>query len=108
MGYQPTLHFPFQSTGLGSTKGASSFSLTSGGLHMPVRLSAACIAECIGSFMLTFIGIMAISAASSGAPGAALLTIAIAHGLALAIAVTATWSVSGGHINPAITVGFVA
>ena len=63
------------------------------------------VAEFIGVFMLVFIG--------GGAmimdlykPGAVPLGgIAAAHGLAYAIAVTATLSISGGHVNPAITVG---
>jgi MIP family channel proteins len=63
------------------------------------------IAEFIGVFMLVFIGggaiiINAFQSASLGLGG-----IAAAHGLALAIAVTATMSISGGHINPAITIG---
>ncbi len=40
----------------------------------------------------------------NGAAGPGLLGIAIAHGLILSIAVTATMNVSGGHINPAVTV----
>src|SRR5438105_2214197 len=74
---------------------------------MPVRLGAALVAEFIGSFALTFIGIMAIHSAS-GMPGnVGLIAIAIAHGLALAIMVSAAMPTSGGHINPAITVGFL-
>lgn len=63
------------------------------------------IAEFIGVFMLTFIGggAIIINAYRDGSVG--LMGIAAAHGLALAIAVTATMSISGGHINPAITVG---
>lgn len=69
---------------------------------MPTRLGAALVAEFVGSFALTFIGIMAIHASPDN-----LLAVAIAHGLTLAIMVTATASASGGHINPAITVGFL-
>ncbi len=63
------------------------------------------IAELIGVFMLVFIGGGAIivdgyRSISLGLPG-----IAAAHGLALALAVTATMSISGGHINPAVTIG---
>jgi MIP family channel proteins len=63
------------------------------------------IAEFIGVFMLVFIGggAIIINAYRDGSVG--LGGIAAAHGLALAIAVTATMSVSGGHINPAVTVG---
>jgi MIP family channel proteins len=69
---------------------------------MPVRLGAALVAEFVGSFALTFIGIMAIHAA----PGN-LLAVALAHGIILAIMVSATMPTSGGHINPAVTVGFL-
>lgn len=67
------------------------------------------VAEFIGVFMLVFIGGGAIvvntfTSAASGS-GSGLAGIAAAHGLALAIAVTATLGISGGHINPAVTVG---
>ena len=63
------------------------------------------VAEFIGVFMLTFIGAGAIvlNTYRDGAVG--LAGIALASGLAYAIAVTATMNISGGHINPAITVG---
>ena len=69
---------------------------------MPVRLGAALVAEFIGSFALTFVGIMAIHAA----PGN-LLAVALAHGLILSVMVSATMATSGGHVNPAITIGFL-
>ena len=60
--------------------------------------------EAIGTFALTFIGAGAILTTTwtGGDPG--LVGIAIAHGLVLAIAVSATMNISGGHINPAVTV----
>lgn len=63
------------------------------------------VAEFIGVFMLVFIGggAMIVNGYREGIIG--LGGIAAAHGLALAIAVTATMNISGGHINPAITVG---
>ncbi len=64
--------------------------------------------EFIGTFALTFIGAGAILTSNwtGGQPN--LVGIALAHGLALAIAVSATMNVSGGHINPAITVSMLA
>lgn len=63
--------------------------------------------ELIGTFALTFIGAGAIVVnAWAGEPG--LLGIALAHGLALSIAVTATMNISGGHINPAVTIAMLA
>lgn len=57
------------------------------------------IAEFIGTFALVFIGVGAI-AANAGLTG-----IALAHGLAIAVMVSATGAISGGHLNPAVTVG---
>lgn len=37
--------------------------------------------------------------------GRSLLTVAVAHALALAAAVASTLNISGGHVNPAITFG---
>ena len=62
-------------------------------------------AEFIGVFMLTFIGAGAIVLNQYRDGSVGLVGIALAHGLALAIAVTATMNISGGHINPAITLG---
>ena len=59
------------------------------------------LAEAIGVFALTFIG------AGSIIMGGDLLTVAIAHGVVLSIVVSATMNISGGHINPAVTVAFV-
>ena len=72
---------------------------------MPVRLSASLVAEFVGAFALCFIGIMAIAQAGNG--GAALIAVALAHGIILAIAVTATMPTSGGHLNPAVTFSFL-
>src|SRR2546422_11768926 len=74
---------------------------------MPVRLGAALVAEFIGSFALTFIGILAIHHAPTLSPGIGLLTVALAHGLILSVMVTAAMPTSGGHLNPAITLGFL-
>ncbi len=59
-----------------------------------------CIAEAIGTFTLIFIGVGAIHAANGD-----LLAVALAHGLAIAVMVSATGHISGGHLNPAVTFG---
>lgn len=69
---------------------------------MQVRLGAALVAEFVGSFALTFVGILAIHWSNGS-----LLAVALAHGIILAVMVSACLPTSGGHINPAITVGFL-
>lgn len=65
------------------------------------------VSEFIGTFALVFVGGAAIMVASQSNSPYALLQIALAHGLVLAIFVTALMRISG-HFNPAITLGFVA
>jgi aquaporin Z len=62
------------------------------------------LAEALGTFALCFIGAGAICMTTKlGAGGPGLLGVAVAHGLILSIAVSATMNVSGGHLNPAVT-----
>lgn len=63
------------------------------------------LAEAIGTFFFVFIGGGSIIIHQM--TGSGLISIAIAHGLALSIAVSATMNISGGHINPAVTIGFL-
>ena len=66
------------------------------------------LAELIGTFALVFIGAGSVCAAYLG-PGAGLLTagalvgIALAEGFTLAVALAITVPISGGFLNPAIT-----
>jgi MIP family channel proteins len=67
------------------------------------------VAELVGIFFLTFIGAGAIlQSTAMGAAGYGLLGIALAHGVALSVAVSATGAVSGGHLNPAVTIGLAS
>jgi aquaporin Z len=59
------------------------------------------IAEFIGAFTLIFIGAGAIISPGGGN----LLLVALAHGLAIGVMVSALGRISGGHFNPAVTVG---
>ena len=63
-------------------------------------------AEFIGTFALVFIGGGAIITSPMVSQQVALVGIAFAHGLILAIMVTATMRISG-HLNPAVTAGFL-
>jgi len=65
------------------------------------------IAEFIGTFALIFIGAGAIIADKVMGGSVGLTGIALAHGLAIATMVSALGAVSGGHFNPAVTVGFL-
>jgi len=72
--------------------------------NTPQKLTA----EFIGTFALIFFGVGAICTEQflHGAGGVGLFGIAIAHGLAIAIMVSALGHISGGHFNPAVTIGF--
>ncbi len=65
------------------------------------------VAEFVGTFVLIFIGVGSICANQfMGASGGGIVAIAAAHGLAVACAVSAIGHISGGHINPAVTIAF--
>src|SRR5688572_187695 len=61
------------------------------------------LAELIGTFALVFIG--AGAGATAGLSGIGIQGVAFAHGLALLVIVYAWGSVSGAHVNPAVTLG---
>src|SRR3712207_5609047 len=57
-------------------------------------------AEFVGAFALTFVGIGSIVS------GGGLVGVALAHGLTIAVMASAVGHISGGHFNPAVTLGF--
>src|SRR5712672_857418 len=66
------------------------------------------VAEFLGTFALVFFGAGSICAdryLQTSGGGIGLLGIALAHGLAIAIMVSALGHVSGGHFNPAVSIG---
>ncbi len=66
------------------------------------------LAEAIGTFFLCFAGIGAIlSNEPPISSGGGLVAIALAHGLALSVAVNAFGGISGAHFNPAVTIGML-
>ena len=67
-----------------------------------------CLAEFLGTFYLCFAGIAAILCTTPAVgAGSGLVGIALAHGLALSIAVNVFGGESGAHFNPAVTSGFL-
>jgi len=71
---------------------------------LPRRL----VAEAFGTFGLVFVG-AAVVVVNGGFPnsGIGLLGIALAHAVVLSVMVTATMTISGGHLNPALTIGLL-
>src|SRR5262245_523112 len=64
------------------------------------------VAEFVGTFALVFVGGGAIITSTLRQAQADVVNIAMAHGLILAIMVTATMRISG-HLNPAVTAAFL-
>ena len=67
-------------------------------------------AELVGTFIFVLVGAgSALGTASlvGSNPGASLLIAALANGLGLAMAVSATMGISGGVLNPAVTLGLL-
>ncbi len=74
---------------------------------MSSSLTPKLVAEFIGTLALVFIG--AGAAAVLGGTGLSGITaIAFAHGLAIMVFAFAYGSISGGHMNPAVTIGVLA
>ena len=76
---------------------------------MDRRLVGPLTAEITGTFLFFFVGAGAVVLndylALQEASGAGLLGVALAHGLALGVLVSALGAVSGAHFNPAVTFG---
>ena len=66
-----------------------------------------CVAEFVGTFALIFIGVGVIANHSNLNGNAGLLAVALAHGFTIAVMVSATGGISGGHLNPAVTFGLL-
>jgi MIP family channel proteins len=79
-------------------------------LSSPDALKAT-FAEGIATLLFVFVGVGSIMAFGASflalADASAFLGIAFAHGLTIALLVTAIGRISGGHINPAVTFGAV-
>ncbi|HET9453871.1 MAG TPA: aquaporin [Gemmatimonadaceae bacterium] len=65
------------------------------------------VAEFVGTFALVFVGGASIIAAQATQMESGLIAVAFAHGVILAVCVSALMRISG-HFNPAVTIGFLA
>ena len=63
--------------------------------------------EALGTFTLIFVGVAATMANNYPGVGFNTFGIALAHGLALGLAITIALPYSGGHVNPAVTAGML-
>ncbi len=68
-------------------------------------------AELVGTFALIYVGVLVLTAGGQAliANGFKdLVAVALAHGLTIAVMVSATMNISGGQLNPAVTAGLLA
>jgi aquaporin Z len=75
---------------------------------MSNRIAPKLLAEFVGTFALIFIGAGAGAVVGGGVGLPGIVAIAFAHGLTVMAFAFAYGSVSGGHFNPAVTVGVLA
>jgi MIP family channel proteins len=75
---------------------------------MSNQLESKLLAEFIGTFAFVFIGAGAAAVVGDGVGLPGIAAIAFAHGLTIMVFAFAYGSVSGGHMNPAVTVGVLA
>jgi len=75
---------------------------------MSNRIAPKLLAEFIGTFSFVFIGAGTAAVVGGGTGLNGIVAVAFAHGLAIMAFAFAYGSVSGGHMNPAVTVGVLA
>lgn len=67
-----------------------------------------CIAELLGTFLLVFFGVGSVHAAAITGAQTGIWQVAVVWGIGIALAIYATASTSGAHLNPAITIACAA
>jgi aquaporin Z len=65
------------------------------------------LAELLGTFALIFIGVGSVASKYYPDANYGILGIAVAHAVVLSVMITATMAISGGHLNPAVTIGLL-
>ncbi len=71
---------------------------------MNVKAMRPLVAEFVGTALFVFLGVSSIVVNAVSNNGVGVVGISLAHGVGMAIIVTMTMSISGGHINPAVSV----
>ncbi len=75
---------------------------------MSKQITPKLLAEFIGTFSFVFIGAGAAAVVGDGVGLPGIAAVAVAHGLTIMVFAFAYGSISGGHMNPAVTVGVLA
>ena len=75
---------------------------------MSSHIAPKLLAELVGTFSFVFIGAGAAAVVGDGVGLPGIAAVAFAHGLTIMAFAFAYGSVSGGHMNPAVTVGVLA
>ncbi len=65
------------------------------------------VAEMLATFALVFVGVASVVEKTASGAGYGLLGIALTHAIVLSVMVSATMAISGGHCNPAVTIGLL-
>jgi len=65
------------------------------------------IAEAFGTFALVFVGTAVVASKFYPDANYGVFGVAVAHAIVLSVMITATMSISGGHLNPAVTIGLL-
>jgi aquaporin Z len=71
-------------------------------------LSRRFVVEMIGTFALVFFGCASVITNAYPGTSVGLVGVALAHAVALAIGVSFAMPISGGHLNPAVTLGLMS
>lgn len=66
------------------------------------------VAEALGTFGLIFFGCGAVVVSTLPGASYGLLGVALVHAVVLSVMITATMAISGGHLNPAVTIGLLS
>lgn len=79
-----------------------------GGMVTFTSICRALTAETLGTFALVLVGVLAVVAGPlAGGEPASMIHIALAHGLTLTVCLAGLGHYSGGHFNPAVSLGLV-